>query len=167
MQYEDDWYAKKPLSDAPRYLYIKPVVQKTISLYGPENNFVLTSRNPGLTEMTHEWFKREKLEILESNILMRKNGGIVCQTETAKFKVSELKRLSKMAPWVVFIDDSVDFIKAVAESDIYNCLMVNIPLGKIRPDFNHKHLIIMNRYPTGLQAMYPLMDAIDRAIAKY
>lgn len=164
---EDDWYAEKPLYEAPRYLYIKPVVQKTISLYGKENNFVLTSRNPGLTQMTHEWFRREKLEFLESNILMRKDGGIVSQVETAKFKVSRLKELSKISPWVVFIDDSTNFIKAVADSDIGNCLMINIPLGKIRPDFNHKHLIVMNRYPVGLQAMYTLMDAIDRATINY
>ena len=164
---EDDWYAKGPLYEAPRYLYIKPVVQKTISLYGQENNFVLTSRNPSLAEMTHKWFEREKLGILESNILMRKSGGIVNHAETAEYKVGQLKELSKIAPWVVFIDDSVAFIKAVVDSDIKNCLMVNIPLGIIRPNFSHERLIVINRYPVRIQAMYPLMDAINRATNNY
>jgi hypothetical protein len=159
---EDDWYDPKVLSLSQKFLYITPVVEKTLSFYGRDRNFVLTSRNPDLKQSTLEWFSRKYPEFNPNNILIRDNHNI----DPADFKVRNLKILSKIAPWVVFIDDSVDFIEAVLADGIKNCLVVNIPQGKIMPDFWHERLIIFKRYPEEIQAVCPLMYAVDYALGR-
>lgn len=161
---EDGWYNADLIKRAHRYLYIKPLVNKTISLYGQKNNYVLTARNPDLRKATEESFKRELPLILFENILMRKDGGIISHEDTAIYKAGELERLSKMAPWVVFVDDSITFIRTALNSGIKNLLVVNVPFGKMQPDFCHDQLIVIDRYPSMEQGMYPLMDLFDRAI---
>jgi hypothetical protein len=158
---EKDWYDADVLLKSQRYLYIKPVIQMTMRHYGPERNFVLTSRNFTLDDSTFNWFKREAPEIRLENILIRKKGD----TRSAEvFKVENLKYLAERAPHVVFVDDSIDFVKAVLDDGIKNCLVINIPQGKIMPDFAHERLIIIKRFPDKLQAMYPFFDAVRRAI---
>ena len=162
---EDGWFSPDLIRIANRYLYIKPLLNRTVSLYGPKNNFVLTARNPGLRDATLENFKRELPMILPENILMRKSGGITSHEDTAVYKAGELERLSKIAPWVVFIDDSITFVKTALDRNIDNLVVVNVPFGKMNPDFKHDMFIIINRYPDSHQGMYPLMDVFNRATA--
>ena len=158
---EKDWYDASVLLKAPKYLYIKPVIQMTMRYYGSERNFVLTSRNYTLDESSYDWFKREEPELRNENILIRKEGD---SRSAEAFKVDNLKRLAKLAPYVVFVDDSIDFVKAVLDDGIKNCLVVNIPQGKVMPDFQHKRLIVIKRFPNEIQAMHPFMHAVERAI---
>jgi hypothetical protein len=160
---ENDWFKSEVLMAAKRLLYIRPVVQKTLNYYGPERNFVLTSRNPNLKASTMDWFTRELPEIKSDNILIRQDGGID-MVNSAKFKVGSLQTLAEKAPWVVFVDDHTGFVKAVLENGIKNCLVVNIPQGKIMPDFSHERLVVIKRYPDEYQAMYPFMYAVFKAI---
>ena len=160
MHAEDDWYDSKVLDLAQKFLYITPVVNKTLSFYGRDRNFVLTSRNPDLKESTLDWFSRKYPEFNPNNILIRDSHNI----NSVDFKVNNLRILSKIAPWVVFVDDSVDFIEAVLADGVKNCLVINIPQGKVMPDFRHERLIIFKRYPEEIQALYPLMYAVDCAL---
>lgn len=158
---EDDFYDPSVLRKADRFLYIKPVIDKTIKTYGASNNYILTSRNPDLWYVTRKWFKKQFPEILPKNILIRKDGDKI---KGEDFKVQNLQNLASKAPWVVFIDDAPMFVNAVLEAKIPNCLVVNIPPGKTMPENSNKHLFIIKRYPNELQAMYPFMDAVDRAL---
>jgi hypothetical protein len=160
---EDDWFKPEVLQAAQINLYIRPVIEKTIRYYGPDRNFVLTSRNPSLRESTINYFAKEFPRIKSENILIRENGGIDL-VNSAKFKVEKLQDLAKKAPWVVFVDDAIDFVKAVLNDGIKNCLVVNIPQGKVMPDFQHERLIVIKRFPDKIQAMYPFLDAVGRAI---
>lgn len=160
---EDGWYDPMVLSEAKRYLYIRPVIRKTVSYHGPDHNFVLTSRNPYLKQSTIESFDTHLPEIKTKNILIRESGGID-KTVSAAFKVENLRALAKIAPWILFVDDSVDFCEAVIKADIENCVVVNIPLGKIMPDYRHERLIVIKRFPDEIQAMYPLMFMLDKAL---
>lgn len=157
---EDDFYDPGVLRQADRLLYIKPAINKTIKTYGAQNNYILTSRNPKLWYVTRKWFKEQFPEILPKNILIRKDGD---KTNGEDFKVQKLQKLASEAPWVVFIDDASQFVNAVLKVHISNCLVVNIPQGKIMPETTNEHLFVIKRYPDSIQAMYPLMDAIDRA----
>ena len=157
---EADWYNPEILALAQKYLYMTPVVDKTLSYYGPERNFSLTSRNPKFKESTPEWFSRKYPKFKKENILMRDDDTI----DSLFFKVENLARLSKAAPWVVYLDDDTRYAKAAIDADIPNCLVINIPLGRIVPDFRHERLIVIKRYPEYLQAMYPLLFLVDRAI---
>lgn len=157
---ETDWYEPEVLGAAQKYLYITPVVGKTLKYYSPGRNFALTSREPRLTESTLGWFSWKIPNFKTENILIRTNP----KDDPSKFKVDNLVRLARTAPWVVFIDDHTDFAKAAVQADIANCLVINAPLGKIVPDFRHKRLIVIKRYPEYLQAMYPLLFLVDRAI---
>lgn len=159
---EKDWYDAGVLLKAQKYLYIKPVIQMTMRYYGSERNFVLTSRNYTLDESSYDWFKREEPDIKSENILIRKEGD---SRSAETFKVDNLKRLAKLAPHVVFVDDSIDFVKAVLDDGIKNCLVVNIPQGKVMPDFEHERLIVIKRFPDEIQAMHPFMHAVERAIS--
>jgi hypothetical protein len=160
---EDDWFKPEVLVAARRFLYIRPVVEKTVNFYGADRNFILTSRNPYFKPSTIEWIAREFPKIRSENVFIRDSGGIDLEI-SAKFKAEKLGLLAKKAPWVVFVDDSTDFVKAALTDGIQNCLVVNIPQGKIMPDFRHERLIIIKRYPEELQAMYPFMDAVNRAL---
>ncbi|MCX6705104.1 MAG: hypothetical protein NT162_02085 [Candidatus Woesebacteria bacterium] len=160
---EDEWFKSEILGTSQRYLYIGPVVEKTVNYYGADKNFVLTSRNPYLKDSTIDWFAKEFPKIKKENIFIRGSGGIDL-VNSAKFKVEKLQMLARKAPWVVFVDDSTDFVKAVLDDGIKNCLVVNIPQGKIMPDFEHERLIVIKRFPDEIQAMYPLMYAIDKAL---
>jgi len=155
---EDGWYNPQVLLTARKYLYIKPVVLKTIGLSGVERNHVLTSRNPGLRNSTLKLVGREFPEILSGNIMIRDNDA-----DPAEFKGRCLWRLAKTAPWVVFIDDAPDFIKSALNLKIANLVAVNIPQGAVLPDFSDDRLVVIKRYPENLQAMYPLLDAVERA----
>lgn len=158
---EDDFYNPSVLRQAERLLYIKPVIKKTIDIYGASNNYILTSRNPELWYVTRKWFKEKFPEILPKNILIRKDGD---KTNGEDFKVQNLSKLASKTPWIVFIDDASQFVNAVLKAQISNCLVVNIPQGKIMPETTNEHLFVIKRYPDSIQAMYPLMDAIDRAL---
>lgn len=160
---KDDWYDASVLVRSQRNLYTRPLVKKTVNYYGSGNNFILTSRNSEFESATREWFGREFPEILPDNILIRKTGGADL-ADSAKFKVDSLKSLSEKFPWVIFIDDSIDFTKAVCEAGLPNCLVVNAPQGKIMPDFNYPNLFVVKRFPDSLQAMYPLMHAFEKAL---
>ncbi len=156
---EDFWYDPQLLLTVRRHLYIKPVVLKTIHLYGSERNYVLTSRNPQFKDLTLKWFAREFPEIPFENILIRNSKNI----DSADFKAKCLGRLAETAPWVVFIDDAPDFIKSALDLKINNLVAVNIPQGMVAPpDFRNDRLVVIKRYPENLQAMYPLLDALER-----
>lgn len=159
---EDGWYDPKILRVSKKYFYIKPVVDKTLSFYGPDRNFVLTSRNPGLKDATLVSIREQFPEFNEGNILITKDD----EADRAVFKARNLKVLAKNAPWVVFVDDSVDFVKAALGNGTQNCVVVNIPMGKITPDFEHERLMQIKRFPVVLQAMYPFMRAFDLALAQ-
>lgn len=160
---EDDWFKADVLSVSQRYLYIRPALDMTIKYYGADRHFVLTSRNPYLKTSTVDTLIHEFPKIKTENIFIRDNGGIDL-VDSAKFKVEKLQMLAKKAPWVVFVDDSIDFVKAVLDDGIENCLVVNIPQGKTMPDFRHERLIVIKRFPEEIQAMHPFMHAVERAI---
>lgn len=158
---DDGWYDPKVLMAARKYLYIKPVVDKTINLYGPAHNFVLTSRNPDLTEATLYSMRTQFPEIIAENILIRSDHG-----DTKIFKAENLKILAKTAPWVVFVDDSTDFAKAALGNGTKNCIVVNIPQGKMVPGFEHERLVYLKRFPVRLQAMWPFMRTVQIALGE-
>jgi hypothetical protein len=160
---EDDWFKEDVLINAQRFLYTRPLVRKTVNYYGAERNFVLTSRNANLDKSTFEWFSVQFPEILKENILIRKFGGIDME-ESIKFKVGNLHSLAKKAPWVVFVDDSTTFTKAVTEAGIENCLVINMPFGKMLPKVRHERFILIKRFPEEIQGMYSLLYAVDRVI---
>lgn len=158
---DDDWYKPEILLAAQRYLYVKPVVLKTVGFYGPDNNFVLTSREKDVEDVTLKWFARELPQIKPENILMReKESG---ESSTA-FKAREMGVLAKRAPWVVFVDDFTEFCQAVLDAGIENCLVINIPHSKVTPDFSHERMAIIKRHPEDIEAMYPLLFALEKAI---
>lgn len=159
----DDWFRPEVLARAHRYLYIKSLVQKTVNYYGPQRNFVLTSRNPYFKLSTINHFSYELPEIKSENIFIRDNGG-VDMTVAANFKTEKIRDLAIKAPWVFFVDDSPDFSEAVLRDGPENCLVINIPLGKTKPTLPHERLIVIKRFPEDLQAMYPLKFMVDKAI---
>jgi len=158
---EDDFYGPEVLERSQSVLYIKPVIQKTLAYFGPERNFILTSRNAEFKDVTLAWFKAKFPGIKPENILIRGKGDSLGGTE---FKIQKLKEIASKAPWVVFVDDALKFVQAAVEEDIPNCLVINIPQGKTKPDFTHERLFVIKRYPDELQAVYPFMDALDRAL---
>ncbi len=158
---EDDFYNPDVLEKSQNILYIRPVIQKTISYYGAKNNFILTSRDSEFKDVTLDWFERKFKGFLPENILIRDEKEEITGEE---FKILNLKKLALRAPWVVFVDDALKFVKAALDADIENCLVVNIPQGKVMPDFRHEHLVVIKRFPEDIQAVYPLMDALDRAL---
>lgn len=160
---EDDFYNSKVLEKAQSLLYIKPVIKRTVAYYGPERNFILTSRNAEFKDVTVSWFERKFPEFMPENILVRERTDDVTGED---FKIRKLREIAASAPWVVFIDDGLKFVEATLNAGIENCLVVNVPQGKTMPDFTNEHLIVIKRFPDELQAMYPLMDAIDRAIGR-
>jgi len=157
---DDYWYDPQLLLTVRRNLYIKPVVMKTVNYFGAKRNYVLTSRNPEFKDVTLERLTHEFSELLTKNIMIRKNK----KKDPTKFKSQSLRRLAKRAPWVVFVDDATDFIKSALDSNIDNLIAVNIPQGKVMPDFSHERLIIIKRYPVEYQAMLPFMYAVFAAI---
>lgn len=157
----DEWFQPEPLLASQPYLYIRPLLIRLINRYGLENNYILTSRNPDLENCTTEWFNRHFLE-LSNNILIRKDVIL----DGGNFKVEEITKRARDHEWVVFIDDSLNFTKQVVESNIENVFVINVPLGVARPDFESKNLLVMGRYPIGLQAMYPLYNLFDRILSK-
>lgn len=159
---EDDWYRAESLSRATRYLYMRPVTRKTVSLFGNENNFVLTSREPFLGKSTIRWNQTQYPEIPRENILIRKTDKI----KPTEFKVEQMAIRASKNSWVILVEDSTKYVKAVLQADIKNLLVIHIPLGVIKPDFEDDRLILIRRYPGILQAMYPLMDAIEKAVTK-
>jgi len=156
---ERDYYDPKVLEMAQTNLYMKSVIMKTLAYYGPDKNYILTSRNPDLKDSTLSWFKRKFPDILPGNILIRDGKNKI---SGENFKIVELRKLAIKSPWVIFIDDGLSFVKSTLEADIGNCLIINCPQGKIVPDFTHDRLFVVKRFPDEIQAMYPLMDAIDR-----
>ena len=160
---DDDWYKPEILYEAGRCLYIRPTILKTIDFYGADKNFALTARNSDFRNSTVGWFVREIPEMKKENILIRDTDGIDLPG-SAEFKVRTLRELSKIAPWVVFVDDTVDFAQAVLTSGIENCLVVNIPQGKIMPSFTHERMVVIKRYPEEYQALLPFMYAVFHAI---
>lgn len=160
---ESDWYDPDVLRASQRFLHIKPTVLRTIDIAGRDNNYVLTSRNPGLKDSTFDWLNRELPVFKAENVLIREDKSI----DSVAFKTQNLSRLSSLAPWVVFIDDAMSYIKGALEAKLPNLVVINIPQGLEMPDFTHDNLIVIKRYPERLQAMYPLYDAITRASSKY
>ena len=157
---EDDWYRSDVLENSSRYIYARPIVRMTVNKYGIDRNLVLTSREHHLRSATENWMT-EHIPIPTSNLLIRERSSLLKGKE---FKVKEVKEKSQLADWVVFIDDSTDFIRGVLESGVKNCLAINVPQGLVKPDFNHEHLIVIGRYPEESQAMYPLYTYIKTAL---
>lgn len=158
---EDDWYNSDVLESSKRYLYSRPLVNLTIGLVGAERNFILTSREPNLAEGTYRWFGKHFPELPEENILIRdQNSGL----SGTRFKVKNVGEFAAKADWVVFIDDSLKYIKAVVDANIPNCLAINVPQGIVRPDFIHDRLITIGRYPEEIQGMYPAYQAFKKAL---
>lgn len=158
---EDGWYKSEVLLEAPRYLYIRPVIDETISIAGIDKNFVLTSREPHLKESTLASLRIHAPEIPEKNILIRSVDE--ANVKPTDFKVNCIKKLAEKASWIVFIEDSTKYIKSVLDSGPENCLAINVPLGKIRPDFAHERLIVVERFPKRHQGMYVLLDMLSKA----
>ncbi|MFH1863682.1 MAG: hypothetical protein ABIJ85_02070 [bacterium] len=154
----DEWFQPEPLLASQPYLHIRPLLKRLINRYGLENNYILTSRNPGLRDCTVEWFNRHFPE-LSNNILIRKDVSL----DGGDFKVEEITKRARDHKWVVFIDDALNFAKQVVESNIENVFVINVPLGVTRPDFEGKNLLVLGRYPMGLQSMYPLYHLFDRS----
>jgi len=161
-----DWYKPEVLKHAKRYLHIKPLVQTTLNYHGPDKNFVLTSRNPDFKETTISQFAHEFPEIKSENILIRDSGG-VDNGISSSFKVENIRKLAQKARWVLFVDDQPDFCEAVLKSGVENCLVINIPLGAIKPALPHDRLIVMGRFPNEIQAMYPFKYAVDKALRDF
>ena len=157
---EDDWYKAEILSQAQNYLYINPVLEKTLKLFSPTRNFVLTSREPFLTDSTIDWINLKYPKILTKNILIRKDEKI----KPTEFKANEIKSRALNAPWVIIIDDSTKYIKSIIDTGIDNLLAINIPLGRIKPDFTHPQLVVIKRFPDDIQGMYPLLNSINLVI---
>jgi hypothetical protein len=157
---EDYWYDPQLLLTVRRNLYIKPVVIKTVDHFGAKRNYVLTSRDPKFKDVTLDRLTHEFPEIPTENIMIRDDKNM----DPAEFKSGCLWWLAKTAPWVVFVDDATDFIKSALDSNIDNLITVNIPQGKVMPDFSHGHLFIIKRYPVEYQAMLPFMYAVFKAI---
>jgi len=158
---EDDWYKEEVLSEARRYLYMRPVVNKTIKLFGASRNYVLTAREPYLGPSTSKWIQDQYPGIPEGNILIRSDSKI----ESTAFKASQLATKARKAPYVVLVEDAIKNVKAALSLGIDNLLVVNIPLGLMIPDFTDDRLVVIKRFPEDKQVMYPLMDAIERATA--
>jgi hypothetical protein len=157
---EDFWYDPQLLSTVRKYLYMKSVVSKTIDLFGAKKNYVLTSRGPEFKDSTLEWLEREYPEILAENMMIRDDKKI----DSAGFKAECLWWLAKTAPWVIFIDDATDYVKSALDSKISNLVVVNVPQGLVMPSFRDERLIVIKRFPEEIQAMYPLLYAINKAI---
>ena len=158
---ENGWYSSDILEKAPRNLYMKRLVDLTTSYYGVDRNYVLTSRKPHLKEGTYRWMEREYPQISSKNILIRGSNEI----KETEFKSDHIKRLSKQAPYVVFIDDSTKYIQHVLDQSINNCFVINTPLGVIDFKPNNDHAFVIKRYPHNLQAMLPLLDAFRSALS--
>jgi len=157
---EDGFYDPGLLNEAPAVYGIRRVIGATLSYYGPERNYILTSRNPEFKDVTERWFKRKFPEFLPENIIIRRSKKISGED----FKVRELRRLASENPWIVFVDDGEKFIKHALEANIKNCLVVNIPVGKVQPEFTHKRFFAFKRYPDDLQAIYPFYDAVSQVL---
>lgn len=157
---EEDWYKNMPLYRSEPYDGMRKVVDETIGLSGRNRNYVLTARMPKLSRATHLWFCLNlPKKIPQDNILIRgKNSSV----KSDAFKVGKIKEKAETTTWVVFFDDSTKFVKSVSDANIDNCVVVNVPIGKIRPDFSHERLIVLGRYPEKEQSMYPLLDLIRR-----
>ncbi|OGM21589.1 hypothetical protein A2771_01225 [Candidatus Woesebacteria bacterium RIFCSPHIGHO2_01_FULL_38_26b] len=158
---EDDWYNSGVMELARRYLYARPLVKLTVSKYGAERNFALTSRPSSFKESSKRWLIKEIPKFPVKNLLIREEESSYNGSE---FKIEKIKDFSPLVDWIVFIDDSTDYVRGVLESGIDNCLAINVPQGVIKPDFNHEHLIVIGRHPGQMQSMYPLYKYIDIAI---
>lgn len=158
---EKDWYNSSVLESSRRYLHAKPLVNLTVKLAGKEKNLVLTSREPYLAEGTYRWFDRNFPMLLRNNILIRNSDSEISGT---RFKVNSVRERAGQADWVVFMDDSTKYIKAVLDAGIPNCLAILIPQGVVKPEFSHDHLITVGRFPEEMQGMYPLYSAFKKAL---
>lgn len=157
---EDGWYDSKILGGSPRYFFSKPILNLTMRLVGPERNYVLTSRLPNLEDSTQKWLRKEHPLLPAENLLIRTSGT---ESETV-FKVGQIGKLSEKAPYVIYFEDSIKFVKAVLEDGPLNCVVVNIPLGQIRPDLEHERLFVVGRYLYDCQGMYPIYRLLKEAI---
>ena len=158
---EDGWYDPNTLRKSQRYPYIKPVVRMTTQLAGPERNFVLTSRLPDLREITINSIERELPFFTKDNILIREKDSDLSESA---FKASRVYEQAAQAPWVVLFEDSTKYVRRVLDQGPENCLVVNIPLGHIKPDLVHERLFVVGRYPYEHQGMYPLFQLMKRAL---
>ena len=157
---EDGWYDPNILGGSPRYFFSKPILNLTMQLVGPERNYVLTSRLPNLEDSTQKWLRKQHPFLPEENLLIRTSST---ESETV-FKVDKIKEQSEKAPYVIYFEDSIKFVKAVLEDGPVNCVVVNIPVGQIRSDLEHERLFVVGRYPYDCQGMYPLYRLLKEAI---
>src|SRR3989338_1699624 len=160
-QAEDDWYDGDVLESSKRYLYSRPLVNLTIGLVGAERNLILTSREPNLKVETYRWFGNHFPKIPKENILIRDEGSPLSGT---KFKGREVGKYAELVDWVVFMDDSTKYIKAVLDAGIPSCMVIIVPQGIVKPDFSHDRLITAGRYPEEIQGMYPIYRAFKKAL---
>lgn len=160
---EEDWYKPEVLAFAPRHLFSKPLVNLTLKHVGEERNYILTARNSDFRDATYQWFGQVIPGVRKDNILIRDEK---CKMEPAEYKVSQLRRLAKEASWVIFIEDTIEYIETALNEGPENCLVVNVPLGLMAPDFEHERLIVVGRYPNKIQGMYPTYRLFKDAIRK-
>jgi hypothetical protein len=160
---ESGWYDPEILGRAKRYSYTRPLVSLTMKLAGVDNNFVLTSRNsniPMMKDKTNSWINKHFGKFPDENrLIWDPNSGM----KASEFKAEEIKKRAKMFDWVVFMDDSGRYTKAALNVGCENILAINIPLGVIKPSFDHERLIVVGRYPEESQSMYPLYWAFKKA----
>lgn len=153
------WYDNNTLMKSPRYLYMRSVVNLTSKLFGRERNFVLTSRDKEFQPGTCEWIAGNYPEIPQENVLTRDNSR---EIRSRYFKTAKLAEAAKLVPYVVFVDDHIEFVETVLNARIPNILVIHIPQGIISHVSEHPNLVSFKRFPSRLQAMYPLLDAINR-----
>jgi hypothetical protein len=160
---EDGWYDEEVLKEAQRYLYIKPVVRMTIGLTGQERNCILTSRNPNLRDVTIRNIRQEFPFFLEENIYIRSEAY---ELSESAFKAQVVSEKSVNVPWVILFEDSTKYVERVLLDGPDNCIVINVPLGKIRPNFVHERLFVVGRYPDDKQGMYPLYKFMKEALGR-
>lgn len=149
---ENAWFDPDTLENSPLYLYAKPTLLETMHKVGKEKNFILTSRKPYLRTATENWMRKWVPELPLGQLLIRSDD----QVKETVFKAGQVAKYAEISDWVVFLDDSTKYVKAVLDSGIKNCFVINVPMGKTEVDFNHENLLVVGRHPEDLQAMYPL-----------
>lgn len=163
---QNGWYDVGLVKIAPAYIYGLRLAKLTLGIWGPANNFVLTARTkyPELAPATREWFSEKLPKMRTGNIKFNHKKG------------PEVAELAMRLDWLVYFEDSSENIEDVlaGEQPVKNCTVVQVPLGKIQPDFFHDQLIVVNRYPQLIQEMYPayrlVKEAAERAgydVAQY
>jgi hypothetical protein len=165
---EDVWYDPDILKLAEPYLYSRPMVKKSMKLSGQENNFVLTSRRPGLSDVTYKWYARH-FQFLNENILIRNDEDNLSGVEFKKREIEKLVQLARrQETYVILVEDTGKNIKEVGEFILSrgydNYCAIHMPIGLIKPEYFAENLLILKRYPFEEQGIYPLFDLMRKSL---